>query len=226
MATRTFEQCYDEVALIVEKQRPQWTFKATMMRDFDDVKMEIITHVWKKWHLYDQARPLGGWVATIVKHQFSNILRDTYMSTSSPCSRCACNLGDSLCSIYGEQGVECPLFKKWYNTKRHAHEARLPVALENHVNEAYNRPDQTTDLEGAIIGLHEKMKEVLTKSEWEIYRRLYVDHKSEEEAAQELGFKTTERGRKMGYKRIRQVKTLVLKKARALIGEHGLEGFK
>lgn len=226
MAARTFEDCYDEIATIVEKQRPQWTFKATMMRDFDDVKMEIIAHVWKKWHLYDQARPLGGWVATIVKHQFSNILRDTYLSTSSPCARCACNIGDNVCSIYGEQGIECPLYKKWYNTKRHAHEARLPVALENHTNEAYNRPDQTTDLEHAIGGLHEKMKEVLTKSEWEIYRRLYVEHKSEEEAAQELGFKTTERGRKMGYKRIRQVKTLVLKKARGLIVEHGLEGFR
>ncbi len=226
MAAKTFEDCYDEVAAIVEKQRAQWTFKATMMRDFDDVKMEIIAHVWKKWHLYDQGRPLGGWVATIVKHQFSNILRDTYLSTSSPCSRCACNIGDKLCSIYGEQGPDCPLYKKWYNTKRHAHEARLPVSLENHTNEAFNRPDQTTDLEHAIEGLHDKMKEVLTKSEWEIYRRLYVEHKSEEEAAQELGFKTTERGRKMGYKRIRQVKTLVLKKARALIAEHGLEGFR
>lgn len=226
MATRTFEECYTEISAIVEKQRSKWTFKASVMRDFDDVKIEIITRIWEKWGLYDQSRPLGGWVATVVKHAFFNILRDTYLSTSSPCMQCAANIGDGMCSQYGEQGVECPLFKKWYHTKRHKHEARLPVALENHLNEAYSRPDQTTDLEHAITGLHEKMKEVLTKSEWEIYRRLYVEHKSEEEAAQELGFKTTERGRKMGYKRIRQVKTLVLKKARALIGEHGLEGFR
>lgn len=226
MPLRTFEQCYNEIVVIVEKQRPQWTFKATMMRDFDDVKMEIITHVWKKWHLYDQVRPLGGWVATIVKHQFSNILRDTYLSTSSPCSRCSCNMGDKLCSIYGEQGVECPLFKKWYHTKRHSHEARLPVSIEDKLNQVASMPDQTTNLERAIEGLHDKMKEALTRSEWEIYRRLYVEHKSEEDTAQELGFKTTERGRKMGYKRIRQVKTLVLKKARSLITEHGLEGFR
>lgn len=226
MTLRTFEECYPEVEAIVEKQRAQWTFKATMMRDFDDVKMEIIAHIWKKWSLYDQARPLGGWVATIVKHQFWNILRDTYLSTSAPCSRCPSNLGENLCALFGEQGVDCAIYKKWYNNKRHSHQARLPLALENHANEAYSRPDQSSDLEGAIGGLHDKMKDVLTKSEWEIYRRLFIEHKSEEEVAQELGFKTTEKGRKMGYKRIRQVKTLILKKAKGLIGEHGIEGFK
>lgn len=226
MALKTFEECYDEIESIVEKKRQQWTFKATIMRDFDDVKMEIISHIWKKWALYDQARPLGGWVATIVKHKLSNILRDVYLSTSSPCSRCSCNLGDNLCSIYGEQGVECPLFKKWYHTKRHSHEARLPVSIEDKENKVGNLPDQSTDLEQAIGGLHDKMQESLTKSEWEIYRRLYVEHKSEDETALELGFKTTEQGRKMGYKRIRQVKTLILKKARSLILEHGVEGFR
>lgn len=227
MALRTFEECYDEIESIVEKKRPQWTFKASVMRDFDDVKSEIITHIWQKWHLYDQSRPLGGWAATITKNQFWNILRDTYLSTSSPCSRCPCNLGGNVCSLFGvTESQDCSSYKKWYNTKRHSHEARLPVSIEDKQNQVFTLPDQSTDLERAIDGMHDKMKETLTKSEWEIYRRLYVEHKSEEDAAQELGFKTTERGRKMGYKRIRQVKTLVLKKARSLITEHGLEGFK
>jgi len=223
MQKRTFEECYDEIHSIVEKQRPQWTFKANVMRDFDDIKSEIITHVWKKWELYDQSRPLGGWVATIVKHQLANILRDSYLSTSSPCSRCACNIGENLCSMYGEQGKECPLYAKWYKTKRHSHEARLPLSLENHTDEVYSMPDSSMDLEKAIGSLHAKMEGLLTRSEWEIYRRLYLEHKTEEETANELGLKTSESGRKMGYKRIRQVKTLILKRARELIAEGGLE---
>lgn len=226
MAQKTFEECYDEIAAIVEKHRPHWTFKATVMKDFDDVKIEIITHIWSKWPLYDQSRPLGAWVATIVKNKFKNVLRDTYLATSSPCARCSCNIGGNLCSVYGEQGIDCPLYKKWYNTKRYTHEARLPLPLDDKINQVYSMPDESTDLELAIHGMHEKMKEVLTKSEWEIYYRLYVEHKSEQETATELDFKTREKGRKMGYKRIRQVKTIVLKHARILIAEHGIEGFK
>lgn len=220
---RTFEECYSEITVIVEKQRSKWTFKASVMRDFDDIKSEIITHVWKKWPLYDQSRPLGGWVATIVKHQFANILRDTYTSTSSPCSRCVANKGDKMCSLYGEQGVECPLYKKWYHTKRHAHEAKLPVSIEERLNEIHAKPDSMVDLERAGRNLHIAMEKELTGSEWEIYRRLYVEHKSEEDTAKELGFKTTEQGRKMGYKRIRQVKTIIIKKAKKVLSENRLE---
>ncbi len=221
---RTFEECYDEIAVIVEKKRYEWTFKASIMTDFDDIKSQIITHIWTKWDTYDQSRPLGGWVATIVRHQFINVLRDTYTSTSSPCARCPANLGNERCKLFEyTESQDCALFKKWYATKRHSHNARLPVTLENHMNEVQQQPDNMLDLEGAIKNLHVRMKEELTNSEWDIYHRLYIEHKTEEQTARELGFKTTEQGRKMGYKRIRQVKTLIFKKAKKLIADHGIE---
>lgn len=223
MSKRTFDECYPEISAIIEKKRRDWQFKASVMEDFDDIKSEIEAHVWKKWELYDQSRPLGGWVATILKHQFANILRDTYTSTSSPCSRCICNTGGSSCSVYGEQSVECPLFKKWYNTKRHAHNARLPLALEHHTNEANSKPEIIFDLERAIGSLHAKIKARLTRSEWDIYDRLYLRNMSEIDTAKDLGFKTTEEGRSVGYKRIRQVKTTIIKMARQILKEDGVE---
>ncbi len=214
---KTFEECYSEIDKIVEKLRKQWTFKATVIKDFDDVKSEIITHIWKKWHLYDQARPLGGWAATTAKHQFFNILRNIYLVTGSPCLRCPCNLGNSMCSIYGQQGIECALYKKWYFSKRHAHDVKMPLPLENHAQEVSNLPDVNGNLETEMEHLHFKLKDVLTKSEWEIYYRLYILHKSDEETAKELGFKTSENGRPIGYKRLMQVKAIIVKKARKLL---------
>ena len=220
---KTFEDCYEEIVAIVEKKRYEWTLKADLMTDFEDTKSIIVTHIWKKWHLYDQTRCLGGWVATIVKNQFQNILRDLYYSTSSPCAQCPCNLGGDACSVWGIQGVECELFKKWYNTKRHSHDVRLPLPLENHLHEVHSKPDVVFNIDNASRALHGKMKETLTNSEWEIYRRLFIEHKGEEEVARELGFKTSEKGRKMGYKRIRQVKTIILQRARKVLAVEGVE---
>lgn len=222
---RTFEECSPEIKKIINNKRYEWTFKADLMMDFDDVASIILTHVWKKWHLYDQRRPLGGWVATVTNHQFANILRDRYQSTSSPCSRCPCNMGGNACSLYGVQGQECGLFAQWYKTKRYAHDVRLPVPIENHLNEVREKPDNFFDVERATESLHSRIKKRLTNSEWDIYERLYIQNKDEEETAKELGFKTSEVGRKMGYKRIRQVKTIILQKAKQILNEEGVESF-
>lgn len=219
-----FVDKYDEIAALVEKQRTKWKFKASVMRDFDDIKSEIIAHVWAKWHLYDPARPLAGWVATIVKHQFTNILRDVYLSTSSPCSQCVCNLGEGVCSQFGVQGIECPLYAKWYKSKRHIHNAKLPLSLNDHEKEVSSLPSDSYDLEAAIEEIHNKLKKKLTDSEWAIYQRLFIMNKNEEDTATELGFRSGEKGRAMGYKRIRQVKTLALKLTKDLIKEFGLGG--
>lgn len=223
---RTFEECYDEIAIIVEKHRCKWTFKASVMRDFDDVKSEIITHIWKKWEQYDQIRSLGGWVATIVNNQFINILRNTYLSTSSPCQRCPCRREEGMCSVFGMQGPDCALYKKWLKTKKSAHDIRLPVAMENHIDEASSRPDHQTDLEPAIEGMHAKMQEVLTESEWEIYQRLFIDHKTYNVIAKELELKSNEKGRKPGHKRIRQVELICIKKSQEILAQFGIEGLR
>ena len=219
-----FEDHYEEIATIVEKHRSKWTFKASVMKDFDDVKSEIITHIWKKWHLFDPTRALGGWVATITKHQFSNILRNVYLSTSSPCSQCPCSRDDNKCSLFGVQSVECALYAKWSKTKKSAHEARLPVSLEHHMDEIINKPDCQSDLEPAIDGMHAKIKEGLTVKEWEIYRRKFISNMGSEEIADELKFKTSERGRRGGYKRIRQVELRAIAISKQILAKHGIEG--
>jgi RNA polymerase sigma factor (sigma-70 family) len=221
--SRTFEECYEEISAIVEKKRREWTFKSSVMLDFEDVKIQILTHIWKKWDQYDQIRPLAAWVAKIVRNKFTNALRDVYLSTSSPCTQCACSFGESGCELFGEQGVQCPIYKKWYKKKRFYNDARLPLPLEHRESEAFTLPDHRVDLEQAMENLHKRLEGMLTDSEWRIYKKYYIENKSQEEIAQELGFKTSERGRKVGYKRIKQVQNKSLKLAREIIKDHGLE---
>jgi len=93
------------------------------------------------------------------------------------------------------------------------------------LKDVHKMPDTIFDLETSIKSLHFRIQKVLTNSEWEIYRRLYIENKDEEETAKELGFKTSEKGRKMGYKRIRQVKTIILQKAKKILRDEGVEEF-
>ncbi len=218
---KTFEECLPEIEKIVESRRGEWTFKASVMEDYDDIKSRIVTHIWKKWEKYDQSRPLGAWVSQIIKNQLINILRDTYMSTSPPCSQCAGNLGEGFCSFFGEQCAECPLYKAWSENKKEQHFARLPKSLEDHLDEVSCLQDRYVDLDVAALNLHKRMKLVLTKSEWLIYKGLFVDNKDEAVVAEELGFKTTNGS--VGAKRLRQVKVLAIKKAKEILKEYGLE---
>lgn len=211
---RTFEECVPEIEKIIESKRPEWTFKASVMIDFDDIKSEILTHIWKQWSKYDQSRPLGAWVSVVVRHQTINILRNTYLSTSSPCSQCACDLGEGMCSMFGEQGEVCPLYKAWCRKKKQQHLARLPLPLDKYLDEVKNVSDSSIDLEAAVENLHKRLESELTKTEWQIYKAVYIEHKDNDQAAKEL---------EVGAKRVRQVKILALRKAKEILAEHGLE---
>ncbi len=216
---KTFEECYDRIEAVVEKKRSSWMFKATNMEDFDDVKMQILQHIFIKWHLFDQNRNVESWAAGITKNLFINKLRDCYAGTASPCNRCACNMGNNLCSEYGEQGEECAIFGRWYHGKRHKHEARMPLTMENRLNEVGNTPALVGNLEQAVEEMHHKMQKRLTAAEWEVYDLLYIQHKTEEEAAKILGLLIQD---KIKNNRIRIVKKIILRNAKDILLEEGI----
>ena len=47
-------------------------------------------------------------------------------------------------------------------------------------------------------------------AEWKIYQALYIDDKSEEDAATLMGYKTNEKNRVPGYKQIKNVKKSII----------------
>lgn len=220
---RSFEELYDVIQSVVERWRSKWTLKAVASISFDDIKQIILVHVDKKWEQYDQTKPVEPWVAKIARNQFINELRNNYLSTASPCSDCPMNLGGDECKLFKKKGPQCEYYKVWLGKNKFRHDCRLPLPLENHSQEVNNLPDRYIDVERSALLLHKKMEPFFTDKEWKIYEKLFVEQKSEQEAALELGFKTNEKGRICGYARFAQVKKKAIRIAKRILNDEGLE---
>lgn len=221
-----FEDCIDEINIEIIKRKNKWNLTALAWMDFDDVSQILRIHIFKKWHLYDQTKKLTPWINRIISNQIKNLIRNNYGNYVRPCVKCAAAEGEDLCAIYKKQSVSCPLFKNWYKNKKSAYDTKLPIALENHSQEAFSVHNQFSfDMETASNKLHKKMKTILKANEWLVYRYLYVDHLTEEQAAKKMGYKTTEKNRSPGYKQIKNLKKSIITKVKKCISNDEVDIF-
>ena len=142
----SFESCIDEVNIEIKKRRNKWNLTALAWMDFDDVSQILRIHIWKKWNMYDPTKPLGPWVNRIISNQIKNLIRNNYGNFTRPCLKCAAAEGTEHCVIYETQCNDCPLYAHWEKTKKRAHDAKLPLALENHSKEVHSIPSDFFDV--------------------------------------------------------------------------------
>ena len=219
---KTFENCYDIINNELEKRRYKWNLKARLDFDYDDVKQIILIHVHEKWHLYNQDKPLVNWLNTIISHQIINLLRNKYYSHVKPCARCSAALEYNGCSLFGEQCSQCPLYAQWEKAKKYKYNTRLPVTIENHLNEIYNTPNDGIDIEHLANDFHKKMALILKGNELIVYKALFMENKTEAEVGKLLGLSGKEKNRKgVRYKRIQQIKKSLIMKAKKILMTDG-----
>jgi hypothetical protein len=213
----TFESCLPVIEDLLNRRRYKWQMRAIVWMDFEDIKQIIKIHLFKKWSLYDPAKPLQPWINSIINHQMINLGRNYYYSHARPCLRCPSNEGNDLCAITlsGKQCEECHIYKRWTKTKKAAYDIQLALPISNHEQEVHELASTDIDFDKSIKLFHLEMRKVLNNSEWRAYHCLYILHLSEEETGRELGFKSSE-GRKPGYARIKQLQKVILKKANKL----------
>ena len=145
-----FEECITLIDAEIIKRRGKWNLTALGWMDFDDVSQILRIHIYKKWNLYDPAKPLAPWLNRIISNQLKNLIRNNYGNFARPCLKCAAAEGDNLCKIYEKQDNSCPLYSHWEKTKKIAHDIKIPVSLENHTQEVANLPADKVDIEKAI----------------------------------------------------------------------------
>ena len=58
---------------------------------------------------------------------------------------------------------------------------------------------------------------VQLKKQYLVYELLFIKHIDEEEVAQKMGYKTSEKGRKAGYKQIKNLKKIFKQKAQEIL---------
>lgn len=212
-----FEDCTDIVDNEIKKRKAKWHLTAISWLDYDDVSQILRLHIYKKFSLWDQNRPLEPWLNTIITHQISNLLRNNYGNYSRPCLKCSANEGGDLCSIYTTQCVACPLYKKWARTKKQAYDSKLPLPLEHHTQEVYDKPNVNIDIDRGLASLDKQMKKELKPIEYRVFKFLYVEGGKEENIARLLGFKTTEKNRLPGYRQIKNIKDLIFDKVKEAV---------
>ena len=218
--TDFFELHFDIIEKEIEKRRHKWLLKGVASMDFDDVKQQILKHIYIKLHLYDEKKPLANWLNTIISNQTSNILRNNYYSHSRPCIQnggCSFNGGNDFCTYTpsGSQCNECPLYASWSKSKKQANQIKMSVSIENHFNEVMEMPGEEYDYHKAERRLHEEMKKVLRPAEWETYNLIFILHLSDDEVAKKMGWKSSE-NRKPGYATLIKLKKMFLKKAKKI----------
>jgi len=207
-----YEDKHEVIDKIIQRHRYIWQLKAIAWMDYEDVAQIIRFHISKKWKMWKQERPLEPWIARITVNQIKNLLRNNYSNYVRPCLACKFNMGNEppACSITpsGRQCSECPLYKKWEKTKKSAYDVKLCVSIENHSESVHGMRDANFDILSSAQRLHEEMKHRLATKQYKVYSRLYIDGADEEKVAMEMGYKTNEKGKKAGYKQIKNLKKL------------------
>jgi DNA-directed RNA polymerase specialized sigma24 family protein len=210
----TFESLIDSINSEIIKRKNKWNLTAINWMDFSDVSQILRIHIYKKWHLYDAAKPLAPWVNRIISNQIKNLIRNNYSNFTRPCLKCAAAEGEDGCAIYSSQCKACPLYANWEKSKKNAHDTKLTLSIENHHQEINDKPTDNFNMEKTAENIHIKMQKVLKPIEWKVYQHLYIEGKDEEQTAKLMGYRTSEKNRIAGYKQIKNIKKIIIVKVK------------
>ena len=109
----TFEESFDFINQEIRKRSKKWSLTSMNWIDYDDVSQLIRVHIYEKWHLYNEEKPLAPWLNRIISNQIKNLVRNHYGNFARPCLKCEAADGESACKIYKPQCGDCPLYAKW-----------------------------------------------------------------------------------------------------------------
>lgn len=223
-----FDKYSDEIDKEIKKQSVKWTLDSFSHTEYADIAQNIRLHIYAKIHLYDDAKSHGkisNWLKILISNQLINTGRRLWGNIKRPCSDCQYFRGESVCERYQVVSNECELYRIWSARKKNAHDVKLPLPLENHIDEVYDKPEERMDIEGAITKVHDKMKVILKPSDYEIYDLVYIQHKTDSEAAEILGYKTIEDNKYIAYRAIQNTKKRIVKKAKEMVWKGEIDIF-
>ena len=210
-----FEEKLPIIEIEIRKRRNKWQLNVLKWMSFEDVEQIIKLHIFKKWNMWDQKKALEPWLSRVIANQIRNLIRNNYTNYVKPCMSCPYNLGDDFCSlnISGSQDSSCEKYAVWSKSKRYGYNIKLPLELENHSREVEEMPLHQLDFSQSISLLNQEMKKVLSENYFRAYQMLFFEKMSDEDVAKFLGYRSSEKNRKIGYKQIKNLKKLFRDKA-------------
>lgn len=228
----SFEDRYDIICREIEKRRRGWTLAAV---SFDDVKQDLLIRVNEQYKTnYDprkdrvkrpECETFLHWLNRVITNAISNQLRDNLGKFSRPCltERCVFNVGVDSCSKTpsGMQCSECLAYRSWEERKLNHFNIKQTLPLENHFREADMIQDNSAVDYKKIDVIHEKMKEKLSKGDYELYSEIFILGKSEKQVGEERGMKKVGKTY-AGYQPLNRLRHKVIVLAKKIIEEENL----
>lgn len=207
---KRFEDCADIIDAAIQRQRGKWQLDAISWLDYEDVSQIIKLHIYNKWHMWDQKRPLEPWIGRIIHNQIRNLRRNLYGNYTRPCLQCEFSTGETTCSITPSklQCEQCVLYKKWAKRKKTGLNLKVTVSTENHHHEISSRPHAEVNYDESLKKLNKRMAEELSDQHYQAYIMLFFDEATEEDVAMFMGYKTSPAKRKAGYRQVKNLKKM------------------
>ena len=88
----------------------------------------------------------------------------------------------------------------------------MPVPMENIPVEVNAMKYENSEIDSAINKISKILKENLSEKLYNIYKMLFIENIPEEDVAKTLVYRTSEKGRKAGYKQIKNLKKMFREK--------------
>ena len=222
---KTYEDYVEIIDRELNKRSSRWTLNSIPSIDYEDIKQIIRLHVFKKLHLFDDTRAIEPWLNTLISSQMKNLIRNLYGNYSRPCLRCDAAQDESGCKIYATQCNKCPLYAEWEKRKLPAYNIKLPVTIENHIDEVNNLADNSNDISDQVLKIHDKMKTLLKPDEYKVYEGLFILNEDESEIAAKFPKFANEKGHSQRMKNVINTKKRIILKLRNIYkkGEITLE---
>jgi len=211
----TYEDFSDIIDAAIKKQQYKWRLRAVRWFDFEDVEQIIKLHIAKKWHMWDQERPLEPWIGRIISNQMRNLIRNHYGNYVNPCPKH---------QFADHDPSTCPICSKWEKTKKMGLELKIPLSTEDFVKEVRGREYTDFDFNGSLKRLDIYMEIKLSETHYVAYRMLYFEDKTEEDVAKFMGYKISPQKRKLGYRQVKNLKKKFLETALEILKENDIIG--
>jgi len=223
----SYEEKFSVIEREIHKRRNKWQLDILRFMDFEDVEQVIKTHIWKKWHLWDQSRKLENWISRVCSNQIKNLMRNYYTNYARPCVQCKHCLGEEGCAATpsGEQCAECPLFAKWCKSKKNGYHIKMPLELENHTREVNEKIDDGINYQETFRRLHDELAKILSPKQLKAFNLFFVDEKSDEEAAKELNLKANTKNKNSLKKQIAELKQQLFQITQRVLKESDIGEF-
>jgi DNA-directed RNA polymerase specialized sigma24 family protein len=216
MSVLIYQDFSEQIDQEIEKRRRKWRYPHI---DFDDLAQGIRMRIYKKWDKWDQTRPFGPWVNTLITNYLINVSEETYTNYTPPCFKCVGDEGEDDCKFTESRKKcsECPFYATWEKSKKAAFDVKVPLSVENHSWEIHNIQQIFFNVEDSKELLFEEMKKVLNPLEYKVFNLMYLQNKNDLEIAAAMRFKTNEANRAPGYRQIKNYKDLFLRKAKEIL---------